>query len=215
MGDIADMMIEAQENGGYVEGDNGDKIHMDGQTGEVFGIEEKKPKVNWQQRDRLRMDKYVNKLKKQGFRVQRITDYHIRVNEVLDVWHGRQGTSSQVKGKDIRYSKSRSQGVISVVHRHFKYDPLLKTQKWQNLTFISNGETMKICENGEQVFEYPLVIIVPRLSLLKRLLYKVVVTNSVNLWKKGKTISDVIFWGAELSNKEVESMYSISKPSNE
>jgi hypothetical protein len=118
MGEIADMMIEAMQNDGWVDG-----IRIDTETGEVLEVEDDEPRRNWKERDNERMNGYIERLRAQGFSVYRFDDYHIQVNGVLDVWCGKNGTSSRRRGGKMVYSRNRSQGVINTVHRFFHYQP--------------------------------------------------------------------------------------------
>lgn len=122
MGEIADMMIEATMNGGHVECDDGSTFIIDPETGEYMG-EGAPPRNNWMKRDRMRMDRYENKLREQGFTVERISDYHIRVNGKMEVWHGKKGTSWRIGDGQVRKSNNPCVGVLSIVHRYFKYSP--------------------------------------------------------------------------------------------
>lgn len=119
MGEIADMMIEAEINGGVTD----EGIIIDLETGEFLGLEEHEEPRDWKKMDAQRMNGYVERLRLQGFHVQRISDYHILVNNILEIWHGKNGTSSRRKGGKMVYSKTRSQGVINTAHRFFKYSP--------------------------------------------------------------------------------------------
>lgn len=120
MGEIADMMIEAMQNGGVTD----DGVIIDTDTGEVLGIEAdyNGERIDWRGRDRERMDGYVDRLRKQGFNVLRKSDYHIIVNGKLEVWSGKRGTSTKVIGskRTIRTPNSE-RGVMLAVHNYFHY----------------------------------------------------------------------------------------------
>ena len=122
MGEIADMMIEAMQNGGVTDGG----VILDTETGEVLGFEGdeiEEEKFDWKKYHRERMDRYVERLTECGFKVQRFDDYHIRVNDVLDVWKGKKGTRSQAKGGKMQHSKDPNHGVLNTVYKFFHYNP--------------------------------------------------------------------------------------------
>ena len=66
------------------------------------------------------MDGYVARLVNEGYTVKKFSAYHIRVNEELDVWNGKDRTTTKSKSGEMEYGYS----VMDMVHKYFL--PILK-----------------------------------------------------------------------------------------
>jgi hypothetical protein len=67
--------------------------------------------------DESRMNKYVERLENEGFEVKKFSPYHIRVNGVLDVWNGKDRTTTRSKSGEMHYGYS----VMDMVHKYFHF----------------------------------------------------------------------------------------------
>lgn len=120
MGEYADMMIEAIQNGGVTD----DGIIMDTETGEVLGFEEDMPTREEQQKQRLKqhqqkVQSLLLRVQSKGHTAQLINDYHMRVNGELDFTFklGLWGTKYRKVGSTHPFKPC--QGVLAVLHNHY------------------------------------------------------------------------------------------------
>lgn len=111
MGEIADMMIEAMQNDGWV----GD-VRIDPETLEVLELSGGN-RAGKLERFRAYYAPKLQKLRDEGYKVHMFTDHHVRINDTLDLFLG----YGKVKYKRVGapYAPKTTQSMLSVVHNFF------------------------------------------------------------------------------------------------